>query len=176
MRSSVRWPTPSVPVLAAVLAPLALLACAGPPPPPPRPPDPDATIAKVLALTGHPTDGRVVFRSWCIFCHGDQQAGEPPTDFDLGDENPRRFRGYHDLTRDEHVAVLVKGYVSKQSRHQNMPSFLLRIGPQDIADVVSYERTIMDLTGPYQEPVRRRWEGLPDWYRNDRMPPGAALR
>ena len=73
----------------------------------------------------------------------------------------------HDLTRDEHVAAVVKGYVSKQSRHQNMPSFLLRISPRDIADVVSYERGIMDLTEPYRVPEKRPWEGLPDWYRSD---------
>jgi mono/diheme cytochrome c family protein len=170
MRSSESWPAPPRARAGAALLAAAWLVAAGcaEPPPPPKPlPDPEQTIAKVLALTGDPVAGRIVFRSWCIFCHGDQQAGEPPTDFDLGDENPRRFRGYHDLTRAEHVAVVVKGYVSKQSHHQNMPSFLLRIPPRDIADVVSYERGIMDITAPYRVPEKRPWEGLPDWYRPD---------
>jgi mono/diheme cytochrome c family protein len=172
MRSSGSWPRVS-----SVLALAALLAAAGcsePPPAPPPPPDPDRVVAQVLALEGDPKAGRIVFRSWCIFCHGDQQAGEPPTDFDLGDENPRRFRGYDELTRAEHVEVVVKGYVSKRSHHRNMPSFLLRVTPRDIADVVRYERGIMALTAPYDDPERRPWETLPDWYRPELLPPAAA--
>jgi mono/diheme cytochrome c family protein len=181
MRSSTSWrtaPRALEGAFRAALAGAALLAAAGctaPPPPRQPPPDPDRTIAEAVALTGDPAAGRIVFRSWCIFCHGDQQGGEPPTDFGLGDENPRRFRGFHDLTRDEHIAVVVKGYVSKQSHHRNMPSFLLRISARDIADVVSYERGIMALTDPYVMPDKRPWEGLPDWYRPD-LGTGDALR
>jgi mono/diheme cytochrome c family protein len=124
-------------------------------------------MERVMALAPDPAAGRIVFRSWCIFCHGDQQSGEPPTDFDLGDENPRRFRGYEDLDREGHVKAVVKGYVSEGSGRQNMPSFLLRLTPREIADVVGYERGIMALTDPYREPERRPWEGLPDWHRPD---------
>jgi mono/diheme cytochrome c family protein len=149
----------------AVAGLLALFGCPDPPPPPKPPPDPDATIARVLSLTPDPKNGRIVFKSWCIFCHGDQEAGEPPTDFGLGDENPRKFRGLSDkLDLTGHVTAVIKGYVSQESGHQNMPSFLLRIPPQDIADVAAYERGVMALRGPYQEPEHRNWEGLPNWY------------
>jgi mono/diheme cytochrome c family protein len=170
MRSSGRWRAAravagrAAPALA-TLGLLALFGCPDAPPPPPPPPDPEATIARVLSLTPDPKNGHVVFKSWCIFCHGDQEAGEPPTDFGFGDENPRKFRGFSDkLDRTEHVTAVVKGYVSKHSGHQNMPTFLLRIPPQDIADVVAYERGIMAQQGPYIEPEHRRWEGLPNWY------------
>jgi mono/diheme cytochrome c family protein len=178
MRSSGSWHAPRAILGAAAGAVLrgvalgaalaGLAGCPDPPPPPKPLPDPDATIARVLSLNGDAVNGRVVFRSWCIFCHGDQQAGEPPTDFDLGDENPRKFRGYSDkLSREDHVTAVVRGYVSKESRHRNMPSFLLRIQPQDIADVAAYERSVMVLPGPYVEPERRVWEGLPRWYGPD---------
>jgi len=178
MRSSGPWHAPradlghaaraALRATAAGLVLAGLSGCPDAPPPIRPPPDPDATIARVLSLTGDATNGRIVFRSWCIFCHGDQQAGEPPTDFDLGDENPRKFRGYADkLDREGHVTAVVKGYVSKESGRRNMPSFLLRIPPQDIADVAAYERSVMVLPGPYVEPEHRVWEGLPRWYDPD---------
>lgn len=171
MRSSGRWRAAraiplraAAPVLVAAGL-LALCGCPDPPPPPQTPPDPDATIALVLSLTPDPKNGHIVFKSWCIFCHGDQEHGEPPTDFGLGDENPRKFRGYADqLDLTGHVTAVVKGYVSKASGRRNMPSFLLRMPPQDIADVAAYERGVMALRGPYLEPEHRAWEGLPDWY------------
>jgi mono/diheme cytochrome c family protein len=166
MRSNGRWRAVRIALLGAALA--GLTGCPDPPPPPKPPPDADATIARILTLKGDRAHGRIVFRSWCIFCHGDQQAGEPPTDFDLGDENPRKFRGYGDkLSHADHVTAVVKGYVSKHSHHRNMPSFLLRIAPQDIADVAAYERSVMALPGPYVEPEHRVWEGLPRWYGPD---------
>lgn len=111
-----------------------------------------------MAQTPDPHAGRVVFRTWCIFCHGDQQAGEPPTDFDLGKENPRRFRGYEALTFKEHVSAIVTGYVSEQSGDRNMPSFALRLTPKEIADVAAYERRVMAMSGPYWEENRRSWQ------------------
>jgi len=106
-----------------------------------------------------------VFQESCIHCHGDQASGEPPTDFDLGDGNPRRFRGYTELTHREHIEVVVLGYVSKASLRQNMPAFALRLTPQQIADVAAYEQQIMAQNTPYEAPLERRWMGLPDHYK-----------
>ncbi len=125
--------------------------------PPPAPPNVAQVMKKVLAMTPDPERGRVVFKGWCMFCHGDQASGEPPTDFDLGDENPRRFRGFDGLTFEDHVKVILTGFVSKQSGRQNMPAFLLRLTPQQIADVAAYEQGIMKLAPHYTEPERRRW-------------------
>ena len=118
----------------------------------------EEVVARSVALTPNPERGRRVFRAWCIFCHGDQATGEPPTDFDLGDENPRRFRSY-DLSFQEHVEVIVSGFISRESGRQNMPAFALRLTPQDIADVAAYEQKIMALSPEYQENPERRWQG-----------------
>lgn len=157
MRSNGSWR--AVRVLGGGLAlwGLALSGCESPPAVPKAPPDPERIIAKALTLTPDAEMGRRAFRGWCIFCHGDQYAGEPPTDFDLGEGNPRRFRGYHELSFEEHVAVIVKGYVSPSSGNQNMPAFAMRISPQEIADIAAYERTIMELSGPYRENAPRTW-------------------
>ncbi|MBI5136210.1 MAG: cytochrome c [Nitrospirae bacterium] len=129
----------------------ALAAACNAPAPPPRPPDPERVIAAALALEPDQAAGRGVFRAWCIFCHGDQAAGEPPTDFDLGAENPRRFRGY-ELGHREHVEAIVNGFVSHDSGRRNMPAFALRLTPREIADVAAYERTVMALSPAYRDP------------------------
>lgn len=141
-------PGRSLAVLA--LGALSALAACAEPVPPPEPPDPERLIAAAMALEGDAEAGRKVFRGWCIFCHGDQAAGDPPTDFDLGRENPRRFRGY-DLGRRDHVTAVVKGFVSKDSGRQNMPAFALRLSPREIADVAAYEQGVMALAPTYNE-------------------------
>ncbi len=147
---------PSWPVLPGLCAALFVAACSEPAAPPSLP-DPERVVERVMLLTPDPERGHGVFKGWCIPCHGDQAQGEPPTDFDLGDENPRRFRGYDKLTHREHVEVIVNGFVSKQSGNQNMPSFLLRLTPRQIADVSAYEQQVMSLPEDYHEPLRRRW-------------------
>jgi len=135
-------------------------ACSGPPEAPSAPQEPLKVIAAALALQPDPDRGREVFRESCIHCHGDQASGEPPTDFDLGDDNPRRFRGYAELSHREHIEAVVNGYVSKASGNQNMPAFAMRLTPQQIADVAAYEQRIMAQSGPYVEPKERSWMGL----------------
>ncbi|MDH4228834.1 MAG: cytochrome c [Nitrospirota bacterium] len=141
------------------LLPVALLqvACSAPPQGPP-PYDPQAVTMQVLALGPDPGEGRKVFRSWCIFCHGDQQSGEPPTDFGFGKENPRRFRGYRNLSPEEHVTAIVEGFVSAESGYRNMPPFGQRLSPREIADVAAYERQLMALEpAEYWEKSRFSW-------------------
>lgn len=134
-----------------------MLAACSPEPSEPSLPDPEQVVAGVLALTGDPARGQAVFQGQCIFCHGDQAAGEPPTDFGLGKENPRRFRSYDELSVEDHIRVIVEGYVSKASGRQNMPAFLLRLSPEEIADVAAFERRIMAMEGDYWESSRRSW-------------------
>lgn len=139
-----------------LLIPLAA-ACSRPEAPP-EAYDPQAVVAEVLAVSPDPEAGRAVFRSWCIFCHGDQQAGEPPTDFGFGDENPRRFRGYQNLIPESHVTAIVEGYVSASSGDRNMPPFGQRLAPQDIANVAAYERWVTELEpGGYWEKSMFSW-------------------
>ncbi len=121
------------------------------------PPDPQQVVIQALAHPGDKGAGELIFKSRCIHCHGDQSAGEPPTDFDLGEGNPRRFRGYQELSREDHVNAVVNGFVNEDTGHQNMPAFALRLTPQQVADVVAYERSIMAKTGPYWEESRRSW-------------------
>ena len=157
MRSNGLWLKCSLPALL-----LVVVACTEPQAPPPNPEETAAqVIEQVLALAPNPEHGRAVFEEACIHCHGDQASGAPPTDFDLGDENPRRFRGYQELSYAAHVEVVVRGFVSKQSGRQNMPAFVLRLRPQQIADVAAYEQQIMAQSAPYQTPGTRPWMGLP---------------
>ncbi|MDH5527336.1 MAG: cytochrome c [Nitrospirota bacterium] len=150
---SASWRTASALVLAALSA-----ACTPTQPPAAENYDPRAVVARVLALTPDPEAGRAVFRSWCIFCHGDQQAGEPPTDFGFGDENPRRFRGYAGLTPETHVTAIVEGFVSASTGHRNMPPFGQRLSAQDIANVAGYERWVTELApGAYWERSMYSW-------------------
>ena len=155
MRLNGRWA--SCLALGVALTGLAAVACQPDRPPPPALPDVEQVLAQVLAITPDPERGRVVFKGWCMFCHGDQASGEPPTDFDLGDENPRRFRGFDELSHEAHVKVILSGFVSKQSQRQNMPAFLLRLTPRQVADVAAYEQQVMRMAPEYVEPELRRW-------------------
>ena len=131
---------PTLVVLCAVLAVLALVGCAGK----------DKTkTGQAVNLTGDAVAGRAVFITTCVACHGAEGAGGVPnagsTDGTIPELKPidEGFSSVASMDKVIEHGALPEG----DSPEKKMPAFGDEgsLKPQQIADVIAYVRSINGL-------------------------------
>jgi mono/diheme cytochrome c family protein len=96
-----------------------------------------------LLLAGDVTAGRALYQQYCSMCHGPQGKGDGPAASAMNPKPRDHTDGrYMNALSDAHLTIVISEGGAAVQRSPLMPSWKGTLSPQQIADVITYLRTL----------------------------------
>lgn len=96
-----------------------------------------------VLLAGDVTAGRALYQQYCSMCHGPQGQGNGPAAATMNPKPRNHTDGrYMNTLSDAHLTTVISEGGAAVQRSPLMPSWKGTLSPQQIADVVTYLRTL----------------------------------
>jgi mono/diheme cytochrome c family protein len=96
-----------------------------------------------VLLAGDVNAGRAFYQQYCSMCHGPQGKGNGPAAAAMNPKPRDHTDGrYMNTLSDAHLATVISEGGAAVQRSPLMPSWKGTLSPQQIADVITYLRTL----------------------------------